>query len=88
MVSNNCVISIWIVFLANETVYDEPDQVEAVPEHDPAEDPEVVPEEYYEGEEGDDHDEHDLAELSDEELAEAAAELTLGDMLDSFDDGD
>lgn len=69
---------------ANETVYNEPDQVDAVPEHDPAEDPKDLPEDDL----GDDLLDAELDDLDDDDLADAIDDLILGDMLDDMGDGE
>jgi len=80
---------------ADETIYDEPDQIDAVPEHDPSLDAEELVAEgepvdgldhYEEDDEDDGLD--DLDELTDALLADAIDDLTLGDIMamDDLDD--
>ena len=81
-----------LTLIANETVFDEPDQIDAVPEHDPALDPELLPDDEkiqaqldaYEDDGLDDLD--DLDELTDDDIADAIADLTLGDMMELEED--
>ena len=74
-----------LLIIADETVYDKPDQIDAVPEHDPALDPEVL---VAEGEVlGEDHyedDDLDDLDATTDELIRDALDAMSDDEVESY----